>query len=56
MFWDAEIPIFLLYFTENALIITGFQNSPKNPLIPQRPNIPKFAFLGEKSLSWQPWV
>jgi hypothetical protein len=32
MFWDAEILIFLLYFIE-----TDFQNSPKNPLIPQRP-------------------
>jgi hypothetical protein len=43
MFWDAEILIFLLYFTKNWLSKFPY----KSPNSPKANKIPKFAFLGD---------
>jgi hypothetical protein len=43
------IIIFLLYFTENALLKLTFKIPLKIPLFPKGQKIPQFVFLGEKS-------
>jgi hypothetical protein len=53
-FWYAEILIFLQYFTEKALTcyqnnnLTSYQNSPKNPQIPQRLKNPQICVVRGK--------
>jgi hypothetical protein len=39
MFWDAEILIFLLYFTENALTFKIPLKSPNSPKAKKSPNL-----------------
>jgi hypothetical protein len=39
---------FAIFYILKCSFITDFQNSPKNPRISQRPNSPKFGYLGEK--------